>query len=144
MIPIIDHIQITVKNLDQAEKFYDSLMPILGFDLEKKSKGTVSAHEFDVIEYVHPKLIFAINSPRSAFKNDDVHRRKPGSLHHLAFQAESQKMVDLLYNKIKHTGAEIINPPMIYPQHGKNYYALFFKDLDGIKYEIVHEPRSND
>ena len=61
MQPIIDHIQITVKNLESAEPFYDALMPILGFDLAKKSKGRVDAHDFDVIEYAHPLLIFAIN-----------------------------------------------------------------------------------
>ena len=32
----IDHIQITVKDMSIAEPFYDRLMPILGFDLEKK------------------------------------------------------------------------------------------------------------
>ena len=57
MKPIIDHIQITVKNLDVAESFYDKLMPVLGFDINRKLKGTVKAHEFDVIEYYHPQLI---------------------------------------------------------------------------------------
>ncbi len=36
MQPIIDHIQVTVKDLKKAEAFYDQLMPILGFDLSKK------------------------------------------------------------------------------------------------------------
>jgi catechol 2,3-dioxygenase-like lactoylglutathione lyase family enzyme len=142
MQPIIDHIQITVKNLESAEPFYDALMPILGFDLAKKSKGRVDAHDFDVIEYAHPLLIFAINSPREVFKNDDVHRRKPGSLHHLAFKASSCNEVDALYEKIEKSGAQIVDPPQYYPQHGEKYYALFFKDPDGIKYEIVFEERS--
>lgn len=141
MTPIIDHIQITVKDLKIAEPFYDKLMPILGFDLARKSKGTVAAHDFDVVEYAHPLLIFAINSPREAFKDDIIHRRKPGSLHHLAFKASSPKEVDELYLKIKETGAQIVDPPKFYPQHGAAYYALFFKDPDGIKYEIVHEER---
>ena len=141
MKPIIDHIQVTVKDLAVAEAFYDKLMPILGLDLARKGKGKVAAHEFDVVEYVHPLLIFGINSPRAAFKDDTVHRRKPGSLHHLAFKAASQEEVDELYEKIKETGAHIVNPPQLYPQHGEKYYALFFKDPDGIKYEIVHEER---
>lgn len=141
MKPIIDHIQITVKDLSIAEPFYDKLLPVLGFDLNKKSKGTVAAHEFDVVEYFHPLLIFAINSPREAFKEDSIHRRKPGALHHLAFKATSRAEVDELYPKIKETGAVIVDEPKLYPQHGENYYALFFKDLEGIKYEIVHEER---
>ncbi|MCB0380877.1 MAG: VOC family protein [Flavobacteriales bacterium] len=139
MQPIIDHIQITVKNLKTAELFYDKLMPILGFDIAKKSKGTVKAHDFEVVEYFHPLLIFAINSPREAFKNDTIHRRKPGALHHLAFKVGSKTEVDELYPLIKSIGADIVNPPQLYPQHGEHYYALFFKDLEGIKYEIVYD-----
>lgn len=141
MIPQIDHIQITVKNLERAEPFYDQLMPILGFDIQKKSKGRVAEHEFDVIEYVHPAIIFAINSPRKTFEFDDVHRRKPGALHHLAFKAISEEEVDRAYQKIRKIGANIVSPPQFYPQHGTYYYALFFKDLDGIKYEIVFEKK---
>ena len=141
MQPIIDHIQLTVKDLAIAEPFYDKLMPILGFDLNRKSKGTVATHEFDVVEYFHPNLIFAINSPRSAFKDDDIHRRKPGAIHHLAFKANSCEEVDELYEQIKNIGANIVDSPKYYPQHGEKYYALFFKDLEGIKYEIVFEER---
>lgn len=141
MQPTIDHIQITVKDIKVAEKFYDKLMPILGFDLSQKSKGRVEAHDFDVVEYAHPLLIFGINSPRKAFKDDTVHRRKPGALHHLAFKANSREEVDGLYPQIRDIGADIVDPPKCYPQHGEKYYALFFKDIDGIKYEIVHEER---
>jgi predicted lactoylglutathione lyase len=141
MKPVIDHLQITVKDLSIAEAFYDQLMPILGFDINLKSKGKVAAHEFDVIEYVHPLLIIGFNSPRDQFKNDTIHRRKPGAIHHLAFKANSKDEVDDIYPQIKAIGAKIVDPPQYYPQHGENYYALFFKDLEGIKYEIVFEER---
>ncbi len=139
MEPIIDHITITVKDLKAAEHFYDKFLPILGFRLEHKHKGTVAAHEFDVVEYCHSRLLFAIVSPRSIFKDETIHRRKPGSLHHLAFKANSREEVDNLYIQIKESGANIVNEPQFYPQHGESYYALFFKDLEGIKYEIVYE-----
>lgn len=139
MRPVIDHLQITVKDLDEAEPFYDKFLSLLGFDLSKKSKGRVAAHDFDVIEYVHPQLVLGINSPRDTFKNDDVHRRRPGSVHHLAFRASSREEIDELYPRVVETGAEIVNPPQFYPQHGESYYALFFKDPGGIKYEIMFE-----
>lgn len=28
-----------------------------------------------------------------------------------------------------------------YPSHGEKYYALFFKDLDGIKLEVMFEEK---
>lgn len=141
MQPIIDHIQITVKDLTIAEPFYDKLMPILGFDLSRKVKGRVEKHEFDVVEYVHPLLLFGLNSPRAAFKEDTIHRRKPGALHHLAFKASSCAEVDEIYLQIKAIGANIVESPKFFPQHGEHYYALFFKDLEGIKYEVVYEDR---
>ena len=139
MEPIIDHITITVKDLKIAEPFYDKLLPILGFNLDHKFKGTVVEHEYDVVEYCHPLLLFAIISPRKVFEDDTIHRRKPGALHHLAFKAKSRDEVDKLYLEIKEIGANIVDKPTFYPQHGESYYALFFKDLEGIKYEIVYE-----
>lgn len=141
MKPVIDHIQITVKDLKAAETFYDQVLPLLGFDISKKSSGRVPEHEFDVIEYVHKDLVIGINSPRSVFKDEEVHRRKPGSLHHLAFKADSREQVDEFHEKLKTTNADIMEPPRLYPQHGESYYAVFFKDPGGIKFEVVHEPR---
>ena len=141
MEPRIDHLQITVKDLAEAEIFYDQLMPILGFDLAKKHKGRVAAHDFDVIEYVHPNIVIGINSPREVFKNEEVHRRKPGAVHHLAFRASSDAEVDSVYEQIKAIGALNIQPPQLYSQHGAHYYALFFKDPGGIKLEVMFEKR---
>ena len=93
-----------------AENFYDRFLSILGF---------------------------AITSPRQAFKNDRINRRKPGSLHHLAFKADSRDEVDKAYFELKKIGATIVSEPKIYPEYSKNYYALYFKDNENIKYEIV-------
>lgn len=139
MKPIIDHIQITVQDLDRAEKFYDKLLPILGFDLNKKLRGRVDANDFDVIEYAHEILIIGFNSPRPEVKDDPPHRRRPGALHHLAFRAESEEEVDRVYDEIKSLKFEFLEPPRLYPQHGDHYYALFFKDTEGIKWEVMME-----
>jgi catechol 2,3-dioxygenase-like lactoylglutathione lyase family enzyme len=83
-------------------------------------------------------MAFAITSPRAAFRSESIHRRKPGALHHLAFRAQSRVEVDRLYAELKAIGAVIVTPPREYPQYKPpGYYALFFKDLEGIKYEIV-------
>ena len=134
----IDHIQVTVKDMSIAEPFYDKLMPILGFDLEKKVSAVIEEHDLYVVEYLSSQYDFGICSPRTAFTDNIIHRRKPGSLHHLAFRAKSRTKVDELYLKIKDIGAEIVHAPRIFPEHGENYYALFFKDPEGIKYEIVY------
>jgi catechol 2,3-dioxygenase-like lactoylglutathione lyase family enzyme len=138
MEPIIDHIQITVKEMSVAVPFYDKLLPLLGFSLQDKGSAVIKEHEFHVVEYKHPRLAFAITSPRNAFAEETINRRKPGALHHLAFKAESRAEVDRLHVELKKIGATIVCPPREYPEYTPpGYYAVFFKDLEGIKYEIV-------
>ena len=138
MEPVVDHIQITVRDLATAVSFYDGFLALLGFNVRDRSSVRLEEHDFDVVEYKHPRLCFAITSPRSAFRNDHVHRRKPGSLHHLAFRVASREEVDRLHGELRAMGANIVSPPRHYPEYTPaGYYAVFFKDPDGIKYEIV-------
>lgn len=51
MQPIIDHIDITVEDLERAESFYDKLLPILGFDISTKEYTEVPEHEYKIVEY---------------------------------------------------------------------------------------------
>ena len=137
MRPIIDHLQITVGDFDAAVAFYDAFLPLLGYDVERRIRARVEEHDFDVAEYLHPDLTFGINSPREKFAGEVVHRRRPGSVHHVAFRAESKEEVDRLHAELVKIDADIVDGPKLWPQHGSDYYAVFFKDPDGIKLEIV-------
>jgi catechol 2,3-dioxygenase-like lactoylglutathione lyase family enzyme len=138
MEPIIDHIEITVRDMSVAVQFYDKLLPLLGFDLAKKSTARIEEHEKHVVSYEHPRLGLAITSPRRAFMEEAINRRKPGSLHHLAFRASTRAEVDRLHAEIKSIGATIVSAPREYPEYTPaGYYAFYFKDPEGIKYEIV-------
>lgn len=138
MEPIVDHIEITVREMATALPFYDRLLPLLGFDLAHRSEAVVEGHEKHVVSYEHPRLGFTITSPLKAFAGEAINRRKPGALHHLAFRAPSRAAVDELHPKLEAIGAEIVIPPREFPEYSPaGYYALFFKDIEGIKYEIV-------
>ena len=51
---------------------------------------------------------------------------------------KSREEVDRLHREVEAIGAVIVSPPREYPEYTPaGYYALFFKDLAGIKYEIV-------
>ena len=138
MEPLIDHIEITVRDMATALLFYDRLLPLLGYDLANRTEAVFEKHEKRVVSYEHPRLGFAITSPLNVFASDPVNRRKPGALHHLAFRAESRADVDRLHVELQAIGATIVHAPREYPEYTPaGYYALFFKDLEGIKYEIV-------
>ena len=54
------------------------------------------------------------------------------------FRAESRADVDRLCVELQAIGATIVQPPREYTEYTPaGYYALYFKDLEGIKYEIV-------
>ncbi len=138
MEPIVDHMEVTVGDMRTAVPFYDRLLPLLGFDLKRRSEAVIEQHEKHVVSYEHPCMGFAITSPLGVFAGEAINRRKPGSLHHLAFRAPSRAEVDRLHLELKAIGAEIVSPPREYPEYTPaGYYALFFKDPEGIKYEIV-------
>jgi len=139
MEPLIDHIEITVRDMAIAVPFYDRLLPLLDFDLAKRSAVFIERHEKQVASYEHPRLGIAITSPLNVFRAETVNRRKPGALHHLAFKVPSRADVDRLHLELKAIGAAIMSPPREYPEYTPSgYYAVYFKDPDGIKYEIVH------
>ena len=130
--------------MNVAVPFYDKMLPLLGFDPRSRTSAVIADHDFYVVEYSHPRLTFAITSPRAAFTVDAIHRRKPGALHHLAFRADSRDEVDRLHSQLKAIGATIVSAPREYPEYTPaHYYAFFFKDLEGIKYEIVCTKPSN-
>lgn len=141
MKPKIDHIHITVNNPDEAEKFYDTLLPLLGFDISLKGKDRVPEKEYSIIEYHNEILSIGIVSPRKEFADVKINRRRPGSLHHLAFMAETKDEVDELYKKIKELKIPIVNEPKYYKEYCEGYYAFFFKDNQNIEYEIVNYNR---
>ena len=139
MEPVIDHIHITVTDLDRAESFYDRFLPLLGFDPADKEYDAVEDHDYRIVEYHHPNgFSFGIVNPRFACAAEPVNRRRPGALHHLAFRAPSRAEVDRLYERVAALGAEIVHAPRFYPDYCADYYAFFFKDSEGIELEITH------
>ena len=137
MQPVIDHIHITVENLERAEKYYDQLLPLLGFDISLKEHDCVPEHEYRIVEYHHRNLSLGLVNQREAYRLERPSRRKAGALHHIAFHADSPAEVDSFFLKIQQLSVKIIHPPKYYPEYCPDYYALFFKDSEGIEYEIV-------
>ena len=138
MRPQVDHIELTVADLDRAERFYDALLPLLGFDLKDKSRGEFPEFEYIEIDYGTADFSLGLVCPRPALRDEAVCRRRPGALHHLAFRADSNAGVDALFNAVRAIpGVTVVSPPRFYPEYTPDYYAFFFKDTEGIKLETV-------
>jgi catechol 2,3-dioxygenase-like lactoylglutathione lyase family enzyme len=68
------------------------------------------------------------------------HDRYTPGLHHLAFHADSRADVDEFHDFLREIGATVLDPPAEY-DYTPGYYAVFFADPDGLKLEVVFEPR---
>ena len=74
MRPIVDHIHITVEDIDRGEKFYDMFLPIVGFDISLKEYNSVPEHEYRLVEYHSKWLSIGIVNRREAYKDDTLSR----------------------------------------------------------------------
>lgn len=137
---MVNHVAITVKNWKESKAFYTNLLGMLGYEF----KADIPIKEDDPESYFGGAM----------FGNDDIgtwvniwqmhpkaqseHYRLNVGLNHLAFHADSRALVNSIGEFVsKQKNCELIEPPKEYP-YGKEYYAVFFKELNGIKLEVVH------
>ena len=135
MITGLDHIYLSVSNFDRAEAFYDNVMSALGFRKgDKPIAGDRHAH------YFNPTLQLTIRPAHSTSIPHDPYA--PG-LHHLCLQAANRAQVDEAHRKLVSAGIDA-TPPALYPEYNPEYYATFFCDPDGLRFEIVGRTRHRD
>jgi catechol 2,3-dioxygenase-like lactoylglutathione lyase family enzyme len=127
----VDHVDLTVNDLDRSTAFYEKVLGALGFRRILNDHGVVFGNRFMTIG-----LYLAAPEERGiAF-----HRYRVG-LHHLALKAMRRSDVDAYHAFLVREGVSILEGgPADYPQYAPAYYALFFADPDGMKIEFVHCP----
>jgi catechol 2,3-dioxygenase-like lactoylglutathione lyase family enzyme len=142
--PIIDHIDITVGDFMAAQRFYDAVLPLLGFDLARKRVEYEEADDYLQAEYYCDGFIFSIVRAAPESEGTAAAAASPGALHHLAFRARSKAEVDCFYKQfIKKLGVGAqTEPPALCPQYAPDYYAVFFCDPSGIRYELAYYSRA--
>ena len=118
-----DHIDLRVKNLDEAKPFYAQLLPALGFAVEN------SSHEWCMWQAAPgggPVEFFGFTEDRNHQPNDN----------RIAFWAESRREVDRLADAVRQAGGSNVEGPGLCPEYSPGYYAVFFEDPSGNKLEI--------
>jgi catechol 2,3-dioxygenase-like lactoylglutathione lyase family enzyme len=119
----LDHIDLRVKDLDRAKKFYGQILPPLGFTCDRSDNqwGT-----FYSVGKDKPSDFFG-------FTADPDHQ--PNGTR-IAFWAETREEVDKLARIVRQAGGLKLEGPEICPDYSPGYYAFFFEDPDGNKLEI--------
>lgn len=124
----IDHIYITVSNLEKSEVFYDVLMKVLGF---KKNQFQLEGETH--VQYYNRHFGYVLRPARS---NQPHNTYSPG-LHHFCLRVEGEKEVKEVANLLKAQNIPVTEPKH-YPEYAPDYFAVYFSDPDGVRLEITN------
>ena len=126
---MLRHVCVNVRDMVQAKAYYDSLMPLLGFEPRILATDQFS---YRPVSDEHGCSIFFY----PALEEASYSRHQPG-LQHLAFMAESRVAVHAIHAKVQALGSEVVHSPRLFPQYRPYYYAPFWLDLEGFMLEAV-------
>ena len=117
------HLDVHVRDLAAVKPLFDALMPVLG-------RPRIVSDETGVTYYPPDG-----NSEFFGLLVDQAHTA--GSMQ-VAFAARDRAQVDELAHLARDNGAKEIDGPELLTEYGPTYYAFFFQDADGNRYEVVH------
>ena len=116
-----DHIDLRVKDLSVADRFYSRVLPAIGFT--RKSIGDWISFEAE-----------GTGKPEFFGFTEDPDHRPNGT--RISFWADTREEVDRVAEVVKSAGGLVLEGPELCRDYSPNYYAFFFEDLDGNKLEI--------
>jgi len=116
---LIDHIQLVVRDLAATQRFYTAIFDVLNIPMGGTGDGFFWADELFV------------STPDSQAAQGALTER-----HHLAFQANSRRVVDAFYKAALAHGGRDNGAPGVRAYH-PGYYAAFVLDPDGNNIEAV-------
>lgn len=130
----IDHLAIRVSDLARSRQFYDRLLTFMGFVREWEFGEVVGWNNWQTMFWITQADAEGLKHP---------YREGGIGYHHYAFELESAEQVDELYAFMRDAfmsdeGVDIVDPPAAYPSYGDGYYAVFFRDPDGLKLEAMY------
>lgn len=119
----VDHLSLSVSDLEASKAFYDRVLKFLGFKV-------LDEYE-DAIGWTNGKTRLWISRAdakgrRRRYRFGDV------GFHHYAFRLGSKAEVDQLQRLLRRMGATIVDPA---GEYYENYYGVYFEDPDGLELE---------
>ena len=123
---MFDHLRLTVRDVEASRRVYDPVMRALGLPPVARDDGGAA--------WGSQEAGFLI---LTAASRDGAHDAAAPGLHHVAFAAPSRAVVDRVGEIVTGIGAEVLDPPGEYDDQ-PDHYAVFFRDPDGFKVEVVH------
>jgi catechol 2,3-dioxygenase-like lactoylglutathione lyase family enzyme len=128
---LLDHIDLRVRDMEAATKFYAKFLPQLGFMREKHEPAPRESQGEDF----HTFYSAGGDRPSEFFGfTEDKNHRPNGT--RIAFWAETREKVDEVAKLVREAGGRNLEGPEICVDYSPGYYGFFFEDPDGNKLEI--------
>lgn len=124
----VDHIYITVSNIERSKKFYDPVMDILGF-----RNNSIIINNEEHVQYYNKHFGYILRPAHLHVKHNAY---APG-LHHFCLRVESKSDIKEITNMLNNKHIETTEPKL-YKEYAPDYYAIYLKDPDGIQLEITN------
>jgi catechol 2,3-dioxygenase-like lactoylglutathione lyase family enzyme len=129
-----NHLDLTVSDLARSSAFYARVLGALGYRRSDAYAGDVP--NWTIEDGDGGVFGIGLHVARSERRHD----RYSTGLHHLALNAASRDEVDAFHAMLVREGLTVLDAPAEY-DYTPGYYAVFFADPDGLKLELVYEPR---
>ncbi len=126
---MLGHIGVNVRDLVQAKAYYDSLIPLLGYE-----PFIAAEDQFAYRPIGSQPGTFLFFYP--ALEQSPYSRHQPG-LQHLAFMVESRAAVHAVHTKAIVLGSEVVHSPQVFPQYRPYYFATFWLGPEGFMLEAA-------
>lgn len=120
---LIDHVSVSVSDLDIAAPFYEAVLGALGYaKLEMRPTSIAFGKKYSEFWINHRPWMKPVDEDSGM---------------HIALRASSPEMVDAFHAAALKAGGACNGTPGLRPQHGEGYYAAFIRDRDGNRIEAV-------
>jgi len=146
----LSHIDISVGYPEKSIPFYHALLTSLGYRRWEISSPQWSGDHprratWGIKNANGSRFDIEVRPCRDESRDRRYDRYEPGP-HHLAFHAADEATVDRVHQAVAAAGGEVLDPPVEYggqPGYGRQYYAVFFADPDGVKLEVCYVASAN-
>ena len=120
---MIDHISISVSDLERASDFYERVLGALGMvKLRSWPKSVGFGKKYPEFWLNHRPGMTRLTDDSGA---------------HVCVRARDKETVDRFYAIALRAGAVTDGAPGMRPEYNERYYAAFIRDLDGNRVEVV-------
>lgn len=117
-----DHIDLRVKDMAPAKRFYAELLPALGFTVDS------SGEEWCIWQAPG-------EGPVEFFGFTEERKHQPNG-NRIAFWADSRTEVERVAEIVRQAGGLNLEGPQLWREYSPGYYAVFFEDPSGNRLEV--------